>query len=120
MSYDIDMIRKVATVVAWAVLLFIVYATLSPIQLRPHVAGAGLERFGAFACAGLLFGIAYPRHLLSVLLLVVGAAAGLEVMQHLTPDRHGHVSDAVVKIAGGVIGIGVSLAVNRISDKHPG
>jgi hypothetical protein len=106
------MFWKLIRVIAWASLAFIVFSTLSPIGLRPHLAGAGVERFSAFSLAGLLFGLAYPRRLWWVLVIVLGSAAGLEVLQHLTPDRHGEVRDAVVKSLGGTFGISCSLAVN--------
>ncbi|MDB5619700.1 VanZ family protein [Tardiphaga sp.] len=101
------------TVVAWAILAFIVFATLSPIGLRPHVEDVSIERFGAFAFAGLLFGLAYPKRLWMVLSLIVATAFVLEALQHLTPDRHGHLSDALVKFAGGVVGVGVASICNR-------
>ncbi|WNV12386.1 VanZ family protein [Tardiphaga sp. 709] len=107
------MYRKTIIVVAWTTLALIAFATLSPIGLRPHFGGVSLERFGAFALVGLLFGLAYPRHLWFVLTLVGGAAVALEVLQHLTPDRHGEVRDALVKLAGGVTGIGISLALHQ-------
>lgn len=106
------MFRKTAIVLAWAVLALIVFATLSPIGLRPHIGSVGVERFGAFAVVGLLFGLAYPRHFWVVLLLVVGTALLLEALQRLTPDRHGEIPDALVKFVGGVVGVGVSFAIN--------
>jgi hypothetical protein len=113
MGYDCRMFRKTIIAVAWVSLALIAFATLSPIGLRPHFAGVGIERFGAFAAVGLLFGLAYPRHLWLVLTLVCGTAVGLEVLQHLTPDRHGQVRDALIKLAGGVTGVGLSLAFNQ-------
>lgn len=35
-------------------------------------------------------------------LFVVITAVGLETLQHLTPDRHGHLSDALEKVIGGL------------------
>ena len=105
--------HKIITAIAWAILAFIVFATLSPIGLRPHLEDVGVERFGAFAFVGLLFGLAYPKRLWLVLILVVGTACILEALQHLTPDRHGHVSDAVVKLFGGVVGVGFACVGNR-------
>lgn len=113
MGYDYWMYRKTVIVIAWTTLALIAFATLSPIGLRPHFGGASIERFSAFALVGLLFGLAYPRHLWLVLTLVGGAAVGLEVLQHLTPDRHGEMRDAMVKLAGGVTGIWMSLALHH-------
>jgi len=108
------MTHKIITAIAWAILAFIVFATLSPIGLRPHLEDASVERFGAFAFVGLLFGLAYPKRLWLVLLLVVGSACILEALQHLTPDRHGQVSDALVKLVGGVAGVGVAWLFRRV------
>jgi apolipoprotein N-acyltransferase len=107
------MYHKIFTAAAWAILAFIVFVTLSPIDLRPHVENVSVERFGAFAVAGLLFGLAYPRRLWVVLFLVVGTAVVLEALQHLTPDRHGHVSDAIVKFVGGMAGVGTAWLASR-------
>lgn len=109
------MSRTSIKVLAWTSLAFIVFVTLSPIGLRPHFAPVTVERFGAFAMAGLLFGLAYPRHFWLVATLVLGAAVVLELMQHLTPDRHGEESDAAVKFAGGLFGLGAALLLNRMS-----
>ncbi|WP_398481794.1 VanZ family protein [Tardiphaga sp.] len=102
------MFRKIIIILAWSALLAVAFATLSPIGLRPHVGNVSGERFWAFALVGLLFGIAYPRHLWLVTLMVGGAAVGLEVLQHLTPDRHGQVPDALIKLAGALSGTGLA------------
>lgn len=107
------MSHKIFTVAAWAILAFIIFVTLSPIGLRPHFEDVSVERFGAFSFVGLLFGLAYPKRLWLVLSLVVGTAFSLEALQHLTPDRHGHVSDAVVKFVGGVVGVATAWLCNR-------
>jgi VanZ family protein len=106
------MFRKLITILAWLTLLGIAFATLSPIGLRPHLGAVSVERFWAFAVAALLFGLAYPRQTWLVALMVSGAAIGLEILQHLTPDRHGHVSDALVKLAGAIAGVGLSYGLN--------
>jgi VanZ family protein len=104
-AYLPAMIQKVSIAAGWLALAFIVYATLSPIQDRPVVAGPQLEHFAAFALMGLAFALAYPNRILLVVAIVVGTAFGLEALQLLTPDRHGRVLDALVKAAGGVCGI---------------
>jgi VanZ family protein len=104
------MIQRISIVAGWLALAFIVYATLSPIDARPVVAGLQLEHFAAFALLGLAFGLAYPHRLPLVLAIVLGSAIGLEALQLLTPDRHGRVLDAFVKAVGGVCGIGAGQA----------
>jgi len=100
------MIQRVSVVAAWLALAFIVY-TLSPIDLRPVLAGAQFEHFAAFALVGLAFGLAYPDRVLMVAAIVLMSAFGLEALQLLTPDRHGRLLDALVKAAGGICGIGI-------------
>lgn len=107
------MSHKFFTTLAWAALAFIVFVTLSPINLRPHFEHVSIERAGAFGVVGLLFGLAYPKRPWLVLSLIVGAAFMLEALQHLTPDRHGHLSDAMVKFVGGVVGVAASWLCHR-------
>ena len=102
----IQRISNIAGIAGWLALAFIAYATLSPIEARPVLAGPQLEHFAAFALVGLAFAVAYPGRAVLVVVIVVGAAVGLETLQLLTPDRHGRVLDAVMKAAGGICGIG--------------
>jgi hypothetical protein len=99
------MLNKLVAIAAWATLAFIAYATLSPIQARPTIASPDLEHVAAFAVAGCLFCLAYPRHIILVCLVVLGSAMLLEYLQTLTPDRHGTLVDASEKLAGGALGI---------------
>jgi VanZ family protein len=105
------MFRKFIATAAWASLTFIIYATLSSIGARPQMTShesalvVFLERFGAYAVIGFLFYIAYPGRIALVCLLVLGTAMLLEFLQLFVPDRDARVSDALVKMAGGVTGI---------------
>jgi VanZ family protein len=103
------MLRAVTTTAAWISLAFIAYATLSPLNERPELETdlfSHLDHYLAFAVAGSLFVLAYPRQTFFVCILVLGSAVLLELTQLLTPDRHARVMDAVRKIIGGAIGIG--------------
>jgi VanZ like protein len=94
---------------AWIAFALIVFATLSPLSLRPTVtANPNIERFASFGLLGLLFGLVYPRRLVAYLVFVITTAAVLETFQVLVHDRHAHLLDAVVKAAGGAVGIGVA------------
>ncbi|MGO8909669.1 MAG: VanZ family protein [Bradyrhizobium sp.] len=104
-AYLAAMIQRIADIAGWLALAFIVYATLSPIEARPGLTSPHLEHFAAFALMGFAFALAYPSRVLLVVVIVVGAAVGLEMLQLLTPDRHGRVADALVKALGGVCGI---------------
>ena len=106
------MFHKLIAVAAWTILAFIAYATISPIQDRPTLTtSTSFEHIAAFAVLGGLFCLAYPRHIIPVVLIVLGSAVLLEFAQQLTPDRHGQVQDAIEKIAGGAFGILASLAI---------
>jgi VanZ family protein len=100
------MLHKFITVLAWALLAFIAFATLSPIQDRPTLpTSSDFEHLAAFAVLGVLFCLAYPRHAILAAIIVLGGAALLESLQLLTPDRHGRLVDVVAKMAGGGLGI---------------
>jgi hypothetical protein len=101
------MVHKLAVFAAWLTFGLICFATLSPIWLRPEIGDPRLERFVAYAALGALLMAAYPRHFVKLAVLLAIFAAGLEAMQHLTPDRHGHVPDAMEKIVGAWAGCAV-------------
>ncbi len=82
----------------------VAFATLCPIGLRPHLAGANQERFGAYLLLGVLVGLAAQRRWLMGTTVVVALAFGLEAAQHLAPGRHAVLSDAAVKALGGAFG----------------
>ena len=106
--------HRFAVAAAWVGLIGVAFSTLSPIGLRPHVGGANYERLYAFALIGSLFGLAYPRHLLRIAIIIVAVALGLEVLQMIIPGRHGRMFDAVVKSCGGVAGVVAAAILNRL------
>jgi VanZ family protein len=108
----LPMPRKLIGLAAWGLLAFIAYATISPIPARPTLpTSTTFEHLVAFAVLGALFGLAYPRQVAIVCLIVLGSAVLLEFLQLLTPDRHGRVPDAIEKITGGVVGIAAGRAI---------
>ncbi|MGY4478130.1 VanZ family protein [Bradyrhizobium sp. USDA 3364] len=102
----ISKIKTFGLVAGWLALAFIVFVTLSPIQDRPSFLHPQAERFAAFAVMGLAFVLGYPRRTALILFFVVFSAFTLEAMQLLTADRHGRLLDAIVKVAGGLAGVG--------------
>ncbi|WP_108514997.1 VanZ family protein [Bradyrhizobium algeriense] len=112
-------ITHLAIAAAWIAVISIAYATLthvgfiysiyfklSPFLMQPAMRTyAHFEHVIAFAILGALFGFAYPRRLILVCCIVFGAATLLEILQTVTPDRHGTLIDALEKIAGGAAGI---------------
>jgi hypothetical protein len=103
---------------AWLLVGAVVVFTLSPIELRPVTAApANWERFAAFTTMGALFCLGYPRHRLRVVLLVIGVAGLLEVLQHLAPGRHGQLPDGIVKAAGALLGAGLVVVAERTLER---
>lgn len=96
-------------IAAWILVALIAAVTLVPIGLRPVVtAEPSVERFAAYALAGLLMAMGYPRHGRWILVGSILLAGGLEFGQTLTGTRHGRFDDFLVKavaaLAGAVAG----------------
>lgn len=103
-------------ILAWGGLALIAFATLSPIDLRPtSELPPNTERFIAFAIVGAAFALAYPRHLWLTLVVVLSTAVMLEILQIVSPSRHGHMLDAVVKMSGGTMGLTAGWLLQRFS-----
>ena len=103
---------------AWTLVAAIVAITLVPIGLRPIVtANPSFERAAAYAVAGLLLTLGYPRRWPWILIGVVVLAGGLEGSQPLTGTRQGRFDDFLVKaaaaLAGGVVGLAVASWADR-------
>jgi apolipoprotein N-acyltransferase len=106
-------------VAAWACLALIALVTVGPIGLRPETTlSPSIERFVAFAVVGALFAAAYPRYILFAAIVVLGAAVLFELLQLLSPSRHGRLFDASVKIAGGVFGLCVGFVTSRLGPRR--
>ncbi|MBH5372019.1 VanZ family protein [Bradyrhizobium glycinis] len=102
------MIQRAATIFGWAALVFITFATLSPIQSRPTLAGLRVEHFAAFAVTGFALAFGAPHRTRGIAVMMIVSAVILESVQLLTPDRHARLLDALVKAIGAVCGVGAS------------
>ncbi|MEQ1769842.1 MAG: VanZ family protein [Devosia sp.] len=100
--------------IAWLALAALAFITLSPVGLRPHVAGPGFEYLGALAVMGGLFGLAYPKRPVLLAVLVIAAVIGLEASQMLTPDRHARLTDLAFKCAGALVGVVLGVVLARL------
>lgn len=120
MTDPFDQLRRFATVLGWGALLVILFATLSPLDLRPHIPemSADIERFLAYLAAGCMLAFAYPRQRWLVLGGMVVLALGLEWGQTLEATRHGRSHDVVVKVlgtlAGGTLAISLDFLARRL------
>ena len=105
--------RRIRLSMRWLLLALavgaaIVFATLCPIQWRPHLTDdPNQERFLAFAILGFAAKLAFPRHNAWLVCAVVTLAIGLEAVQLIIPGRDGRVMDAAVKALGGAFGVQV-------------
>jgi len=100
---------------AFATLGVIAYATLCPLELRPSLGQPNWERFIAYALAGFLFVLAYPKRGGFVALGLVCAAVSLELGQYIDPSRHPRLADAAIKSLGAVSGAAASLIATRVA-----
>ena len=121
-------IIRLAMAAAWIAVIAIAYATLTHVgfvyaiyfKLAPFLMHPAMRTYAhfehviAFAILGALFGLAYPRRLILVCCIVFGAAAMLEILQTITPDRHGTLIDALEKMAGGAAGIILARTARRL------
>ncbi|MEH2515720.1 VanZ family protein [Bradyrhizobium sp. AZCC 1610] len=121
-------ITQLAIAAAWIAVIAIAYATLTHVgfvyaiyfKLAPYLMRPAMQTYAhfehviAFAFLGALFGFAYPRRPILVCVIVFGAAALLEIMQTITPDRHGTLIDALEKMAGGAAGIIFARSAQRL------
>jgi hypothetical protein len=93
----------------------IAFATLCPLELRPRLGDANVERFGAYFIVGFTAALAAPRRVTLVSVSLVVLAFGLEAAQRLAPGRDAVLTDAVVKGFGAMLGaqIGVMTFAGR-------
>ena len=106
-------------VAAWLLLLGLIVVTVGPIGWRPiSPLPVQLERATALMIIGFVFALAYPRHLVLVAVLLIGAPALLELAQVLEPSRHGRWLDFGVKAFGGIVGLMIGYGVERLRGKR--
>ncbi|TCR92689.1 VanZ family protein [Rhizobium sp. BK376] len=102
-------------ITAWLLLAFIFFVTVSPIDLRPAtLTSVNMDRATAYAIAGLLFAMAYPRSWKTAAVLLILGSVGFELLQELQPTRHARIDDALVKAAGSALGIAIGYVWNRV------
>ena len=105
---DRAMFHRLVRILAWLCVLAIIMLSLVPGSLRPHTMASGrFEHFLAYACAGLLFGLAY-HSLRERVTMWVGLAAVsgiLEILQRLIPGRSPSILDALASTSGLTLGL---------------
>ncbi|WP_064838178.1 MULTISPECIES: antibiotic resistance protein VanZ [unclassified Rhizobium] len=108
------MIFKFAKPVAWLLLAFILFVTVSPIGLRPEtVTTVDTDRAAAYILVGLAFALAYPKQWKLVAVLLIAGAVAIEYLQYLSPTRHPRLHDAGIKAMGAALGLLAGWVINR-------
>ncbi len=106
---------SVSRVLAWSLLFTVFFVTISPIGLRPHtLTTVDFDRAAAFAVVAMLFVLAYPDRWKRVGLLLIGGAVLFEFTQMISPTRHAHVEDALVKSFGVLVGVAAGYTTSYV------
>lgn len=110
-----EALRVAATWLGATLVVVVIFATLSPLALRPILTrDADLERFLAFAGLASCFVFAAPRRWLPILAFLILFGGALEAAQNLRPDRHGLWHDFDWKAAGACVGAALALTAHRL------
>ncbi|MBL8599195.1 MAG: hypothetical protein JNL14_15790 [Devosia sp.] len=113
-------LRNALRVLAWLLLAGLVFATLSPIDMRPSSPlPTQLERAVALMAVGFVFALAYPRRIVLVAAIVLGSTVLLEVLQLASASRHGRLIDVAVKLTGASAGLLAGWLLLRFRDRRP-
>ncbi|CDX17179.1 conserved membrane hypothetical protein [Mesorhizobium plurifarium] len=96
---------SISRLAAFVLLALITFATLSPIELRPHLSDPNMERALAYILLGLALALGFPSRVTQTVLFVCAVAGVLEVLQLFDPGRHARVVDGLLKAAAGIVGI---------------
>lgn len=108
---------KLSRIAALVLLAIIIFSTLSPIQMRPHIAEANVERALAYVLLGFVLALGFPNRLYQAAIFVIVTAGVLELLQIIDPGRHARFADALVKASAGIVGIFVGQLFVRPSGR---
>jgi hypothetical protein len=109
-------LRSIAAVLGPVILGVVIFATLSPDNLRPQTGEpADVERFLAFVALCGAFVFAYPHRCPLVFCLILVGGGALEAIQNLLPGRHGTSADFATKAFGSIVGAVIAVALDRVA-----
>src|SRR4051812_18998858 len=105
---------RLLQILAWLLLLALAIVTVGPIRLRPETGlSPQLERTVGLLIVGFVFGLAFPRRILLVALLLFTSTALFEALQNFEPPRPGRVIDLAVKLIGAALGLFLGWLASR-------
>jgi VanZ family protein len=97
--------RQLCRTAGFLLALYIVFATLGPLSVRPATGYPQAERFAAYFVLGALWAVGYPRHRARVATIVVAMSIALELGQFAVPGRDPGIPDILAKALGGISAI---------------
>jgi VanZ family protein len=102
-------------IVTWCAFLMIVFLSVVPGGLRPHVmADKHIEHFAAYFITGCLFALAYPRQLFLSCALLTACTAVLELVQLEIAGRTSSITDFAVSTYGACLGLLLTFLLNHV------
>jgi hypothetical protein len=102
---------------AWGSIVVLFIVTDTTMGLRPHtIITPNYDRLLALFLVGAVFSIAYPRHIVIILIALLAIVVGFELLQRLLAGRHGFIKDIAVKSFGVCSGIVFGAIVRRLLD----
>ena len=108
------MMQTVFRYLAWGLILGLFIVTDTTLAFRPHtLISPNADRFAALFVVGAVFSLAYPKHVLPILLALLAVIVGFELLQKLLAGRHGYVKDMLVKGAGCCAGVVAAATLRR-------
>nr|WP_235999704.1 hypothetical protein [Bradyrhizobium uaiense] len=108
------MTQTIFRYLAWTLILGLFIVTDTSLAFRPHtLISPNIDRFAALFVVGAVFSLAYPKHVLPILLTLLAVVVGFELLQRLLAGRHGYVKDMFVKGIGASAGVFAAVALRR-------
>jgi VanZ family protein len=105
----------VLRIFAWLLAAAVTFSTLGPPRYRPHSdLGQDGEHALAFVLIGIAFGLAYPRHRMTVAVTIVLIGV-LELLQLLVPGRHARLEDFIVDALAACVGFVIAALLGWLS-----
>ena len=103
---------------AWLLAAAVTFATLGPPRYRPHTnLGQDGEHALAFVLIGLAFGLAYPRHRMTVA-VAIALIGVLELLQFLVPGRHARLEDFIVDALASCVGFVIAALLGWVGRSY--
>lgn len=98
----------------WILAASVIVVTLGPATDRPQLGHPQAERFWAFAVLGFTSAFAYPARPRRLAASLTAGAIILEALQFFASGRDPRLPDALIKMAGALVGIALMASGRRL------